>query len=107
MLRRGDRVFITDKGIQVNQKNKFCYRTRQAALKFMNTHDRLIFRQGYFIAPNGKKLSAYAAQHLLDKGLLVEVSTDVYVPRTRAIEVSGDIYPAVKAFVEMLERARD
>ena len=103
----GNRVFITDKGLAVNNRNKLCYRTRQAAMNFLSAHDRLVFQQGYFIAPNGKRLSVYAAQHLLDKGLLVQTENDVYVPRSRTIIVPGDIYPAVRAFVEMLERARN
>lgn len=107
ILDGGNRVFITEKGLAVNHKNKICYRTRQSALNFLNAHDRFVFREGYFIAPNGKRLSVYAAQHLLDKGLLVQSEIDVYVPRTRTLEVPGDILPAVRAFVEMLERARN
>ena len=100
-------IVITEKGGFVNRRNTLCYRTRRSAVDFLQKHDVLTLRQGYFVASNGKRLSAYAAQHLIDQGLLVETSVGVYCAASKVLRVPGDIYPAVKAFVEMLERARD
>jgi hypothetical protein len=60
------------------------------------------------VAGNGSDqgVSRYVAEFFIDDGTIVLNDCGRYVLNRRTVEVSGDIYPAVKAFVEMLERAR-
>lgn len=78
------------------------------ARKFLRAHANYVMIGDRLVAGDGSDqgLSRYVAEFFMDDGTIVLNESGRYVLAKRSIEVAGDIYPAVKAFVEMLERAR-
>lgn len=78
------------------------------ARKFLKAHVNYVMIGDRLVSGNGSDqgVSRYVAEFFIDDGTIVLNESGRYVLNRRTLEVSGDIYPAVKAFVEMLERAR-
>ena len=79
------------------------------ARKFLRAHVNFIMIGDRLVAGNGtgSGITRYLAEFFIDDGTLVLNENGRYVLAKHTITISGDIYPAVMAFVEMLERARD
>lgn len=105
ITRSGEFVNLTVEGMKM-YRAVVNPRTRKKATDFMTKHGEMVAFGKSFVAADGEKLSRYAGQYLIFEGMMVHVGDGRYLAETIKIEVSGDIYPAVKAFVEMLERAR-
>ena len=77
----------------------------QVYLKFENLQFTSSFKErgAYFVAPNGTRV----LKRSIPKSMIQKMPDGGYVAKQNIVVVSGDILPAVKAFVEMLENARD
>ena len=91
---RGGRVYLTDRGY---------YHAHAGRVDFLGKHPTFKERGAYFVAPNGTRV----LKRSIPKSMIQKMPDGGYVAKQNIVVVSGDILPAVKAFVEMLENARD
>ena len=74
--------------------------------KFIDSHDEFQFRQGGRLYAGTEFISRYVASHFIETGVLVKRGAK-YIPASRTVVIRGDHIPAVRAFLEMLDRVAD
>ena len=107
LFRDGSVVLVGDDRVNIIQ-DVDAAPTRQTiylARKFLDAHDEFELREGRLVA-GGESISRYVASHFIETGVLVKRGTK-YIPAFRNVVIRGEYLPAVRAFLEMLDRVAD